>query len=232
MAIWLQLVFTPAAAPPNRAIACRPSVSCPRRVLPARLFAASLGAFCALPAAGWSTSVFAQAAPAAAPAQGIDARPKTIPLPPTEPEEITRLIRAKDLDGALKRADTFLAKNPRDLQVRFLRGLILTDQNKTADAVTVFETLTQDFPELPEPYNNLAVLRAGQGQLDLARTLLQQAIIAQPNYVTAYENLGDVYVSLAAESYQRALSLDPNNRNAQNKLTLAREISAKLRTVR
>jgi tetratricopeptide (TPR) repeat protein len=161
-----------------------------------------------------------------------DLRPKTVPVPPTEPEEITRLMRAKDLTGALARADAFLAKNPRDLQVRFLRGVILTDQNKPADAVAVFESLTQDFPELPEPYNNLAVLRAGQGQLDLARSLLQQALIAQPNYVTAYENLGDVYVSLAAESYQRALTLDPNNRNAQNKLTLAREISAKLRSVR
>jgi tetratricopeptide (TPR) repeat protein len=161
-----------------------------------------------------------------------DLRPKTVPLQPTEPEEITRLIRAKDLNGALARADAFLAKNPRDLQVRFLRGVILTDQNKAADAVAVFESLTQDFPELPEPYNNLAVLRANQGQLDLARSLLQQALIAQPNYVTAYENLGDVYVSLAAESYQRALTLDPNNRSAQNKLTLAREISAKLRSVR
>jgi Flp pilus assembly protein TadD len=155
-----------------------------------------------------------------------------VPLPPTEAEEITRLVREKDLPGALARADAFLVKNPRDLQVRFLRGVILSDQNKTADAVTAFETLTQDFPELPEPYNNLAVLRANQGELELARSLLQQALTAQPNYVTAYENLGDVYVSLAAEAYQRAIKLDPNNRAAQTKLTLAREISAKLRAVR
>ena len=141
-------------------------------------------------------------------------------------------MKSKDLAGALKRADAFLLKNPRDLQVRFLRGVILTDQNKNDDAIAAFESLTQDFPELPEPYNNLAVLRANEGQLDLARSLLMQAIIAQPNYVTAYENLGDVYVSLAAESYQRALKLDANNKTAQNKLALAREISAKLRAVR
>jgi tetratricopeptide (TPR) repeat protein len=159
-------------------------------------------------------------------------RPSTVPVPPTEADEIARLMKEKDLNAALARADAFLARNPRDLQVRFLRGVILTDQNKTADAVAAFESLTQDFPELPEPYNNLAVLHANQGQLDLARSLLQQAIVAQPNYVTAYENLGDVYVSLAAESYQRALSLDPNNRSAQSKLALAREISAKLRSVR
>src|SRR5262249_1558394 len=150
----------------------------------------------------------------------------------TEPEEIKRLMKEKDLPGALTRAEAFLVKNPRDLQVRFLRAIIFTDQNRTDDAVAAFESLTQDFPELPEPYNNLAVLSANQGQLDLARTLLQQALIAQPNYVTAYENLGDVYVSLAAEAYQRALKLEPNNTAAQSKLTLAREISAKLRAVR
>jgi tetratricopeptide (TPR) repeat protein len=162
----------------------------------------------------------------------INTRPTTVPIPPTEAEEITRLVREKDLAGALKRADAFLAKNPRDLQVRFLRGVILTDLKNTAEAVAAFESLTQDFPELPEPYNNLAVLHANQGQLELARSLLQQALTAQPNYVTAYENLGDVYVSLAADSYQRAIKLDPNNKTAQSKLTLAREISAKLRAVR
>jgi tetratricopeptide (TPR) repeat protein len=162
----------------------------------------------------------------------INTRPTTVPIPPTEAEEITRLVREKDLAGALKRADAFLAKNPRDLQVRFLRGVILTDLKNTAEAVAAFESLTQDFPELPEPYNNLAVLHANQGQLELARSLLQQALTAQPNYVTAYENLGDVYVSLAADSYQRAIKLDPNNKAAQSKLTLAREISAKLRAVR
>jgi tetratricopeptide (TPR) repeat protein len=159
-------------------------------------------------------------------------RPTSVPVPPTEAEDIARLVREKDLPGALKRADAYLVKNPRDLQVRFLRAVILTDQNKTSDAISAFEALTQDFPELPEPYNNLAVLHANQGELDLARSLLQQALIAQPNYVTAYENLGDVYVSLAAESYQRALKLDPNNQAAQSKLSLAREISAKLRAVR
>ena len=162
----------------------------------------------------------------------VDLRSKVVPPVPTEAEEISRLVREKNLPGALERADAFLVKNPRDLQVRFLRAVILSDQNKTDDAVSAFEALTQDFPELPEPYNNLAVLHANQGQLDRARSLLQQAIIAQPNYVTAYENLGDVYVSLAAEAYQRALKLDPNNQAAQSKLTLAREISAKLRAVR
>ncbi|HXF47432.1 MAG TPA: tetratricopeptide repeat protein, partial [Burkholderiaceae bacterium] len=134
--------------------------------------------------------------------------------------------------GALARADDLLQKDPRNLQVRFLRGVILSDQGKTEQAVAAFEALTQDFPELPEPYNNLAVLYASQGRLEQARALLQRAIDAQPNYVTAYENLGDLYVALAVDSYQRALKLDPNNRAAQSKLALARDIGAKLRAAR
>jgi tetratricopeptide (TPR) repeat protein len=166
-----------------------------------------------------------------APAQDIQ-RPTTVPIPLSPAEEITKLMNAGDHAAALKRADEFLVEKPRDLQVRFLRALILSDQKKTDEAVAAFEALTRDFPELPEPYNNLAVLYAAQGRLEEARGLLRQALVAQPNYITAQENLGDLYVSLAAEAYQRVLKLDPNNRPAQAKLALTREIGAKLRAVR
>lgn len=156
----------------------------------------------------------------------------TVPRPPTAAEEIGALVRGGDLAGALARAETFLQKNPRDLQVRFLRGVILSDQGKRAEAVAAFEALTQDFPELPEPYNNLAVLYAAQGRLEQARALLQRAIDAQPNYVTAHENLGDLYVALASDAYQRALKLDPDNRAVAAKLALTRDIGAKLRATR
>lgn len=152
--------------------------------------------------------------------------------PPTPAEEIGRLARAGDLSGALARAEAILQKDPRNLQVRFLRGVILSDLGRTEQAVAAFEALTQDFPELPEPYNNLAVLYAGQGRLEQARALLARAIDAQPNYVTAHENLGDLYIALAAESYQRAAKLDPDNRGLQSKLALAREIGNKLRASR
>ena len=35
----------------------------------------------------------------------------------------------------------------------------------TTEFSGLYQRLTQDFPELPEPYNNLAVLQAGQGQV-------------------------------------------------------------------
>ncbi len=160
------------------------------------------------------------------------AQAPTVTPAPSEREQIARLVRDKQLDAALARADAFLAKSPRDAQVRFLRGVLLADLGRGAEAVAAFESLVQDFPELPEPYNNLAVLYAAQGRYEQARTLLQQAIEAQPNYVTAYENLGDLHIALAADAYQRGAKLAPNDAALVRKLALAREIGGKLRTAR
>ena len=154
------------------------------------------------------------------------------PKPETASGEVARLLRDGRLDDAQQRADAALKDNPRDAQTRFLRGVILADQKKPADAQAVFESLAQDFPELPEPLNNLAVLYAADGRYELARTTLQRAIAAQPNYVTAYENLGDLYVAMAADSYQRASQLDAKNRTAPAKLALARDLATRLRAVR
>ncbi len=57
----------------------------------------------------------------------------------------------------------------------------------------MFTKLSEDYPELPEPYNNLAVLYAQQKQYDKARTALEMAIRTHPSYAIAYENLGDIY---------------------------------------
>jgi Flp pilus assembly protein TadD len=158
--------------------------------------------------------------------------PMLEPKPETVSAEVARLMRDGRLDEALQRADAALQANPRDAQTRFLRGVILSDQKKPAEAQAVFESLAQDFPELPEPLNNLAVLYAADGRYELARTTLQRAIAAQPNYVTAYENLGDLYAAMSADNYQRAIQLDAQNRTAPAKLALARDFVTKLRAVR
>ena len=142
----------------------------------------------------------------------------------TEVDEINRQFRQGDLNGALQRANTYLANNPKDAQVRFLKGLILADQNKSTEAILVFTGLTEDFPELPEPYNNLAVLYAAQNKFDEAKNALEMAIRSHPNYTTAHENLGDIYAKLASLSYDKALVLDQNNPSARAKLALLKDI--------
>lgn len=147
-----------------------------------------------------------------------------------ESAEVTRLLKNGSLDQALARADAFLASKPRDPQMRFLKGLVLTEQGKAADAIRIFTRLTEDYPELPEPYNNLAVLYAGQGQFEKARQSLETAIRTHPSYATAYENLGDVYSKLASQSYDKALQLDTGNSAAEMKLSMVREMISGRRT--
>jgi ketosteroid isomerase-like protein len=140
--------------------------------------------------------------------------------------EVNRLMRAGQYAEATAKADQFLAGKPKDPQMRFLKGVILTEQGKPQDAITVFTKLIEDYPELPEPYNNLAVLQAGQGQFDKARAALEMAIRTNPSYATAHENLGDVYAKLASQAYSKALQLDGSNTGIQPKLGLIRDLFA------
>ncbi len=140
--------------------------------------------------------------------------------------EVNRLLRASQFAEATAKADQFLAGKPKDPQMRFLKGVILTEQGKPQDAIVVFTKLIEDYPELPEPYNNLAVLQASQGQFDKARAALEMAIRTNPSYATAHENLGDVYAKLASQAYSKALQLDGANTGIQPKLGLIRDLFA------
>jgi tetratricopeptide (TPR) repeat protein len=138
--------------------------------------------------------------------------------------DVSQLVRNGKYAEALNKADVYLATKPRDPQMRFLKGVIQRDAGKTTDAISTFTRLTEDYPELPEPYNNLAVLYAGQSQFDKARTALEMAIRTNPSYATAHENLGDVYAKLASQAYNKALQLDASNSAVAPKLALIREL--------
>jgi tetratricopeptide (TPR) repeat protein len=147
----------------------------------------------------------------------------------TELQQVQKLMAAGQMQQALARADAHLGKNPRDAQMRFVRGVILSELKDRPGARQAFERLTEEFPELPEPYNNLAVIYAAEGQLDRARTLLETALTVRPDYATALENLGDIYLQMSADAYQRAAKLQPGNRTTGNKLSLTRELLVKTR---
>jgi tetratricopeptide (TPR) repeat protein len=138
--------------------------------------------------------------------------------------DVNKHVKAGQYADALAKADSFLTQHPRDAQMRFLKGLILTEQNKPAEAIAIFTKLTEDFPDLPEPYNNLAVLFAASAQYDKARASLEMAIRTNPTYATAHENLGDVYAKLASQAYDKALQLDSGNSVAKSKLTMVRTL--------
>jgi tetratricopeptide (TPR) repeat protein len=139
--------------------------------------------------------------------------------------------RAGRVDEALGVTDEALKTDPRNAQLRFLRGVILAERGRTDEALTMFRGMTEDFPELPEPYNNLAVIHAGRGEWEAARDALEQSVRAVPTYALAHENLGDIHLQLAARAYEQAGRLDARNQSTRSKLALARELIARVQAV-
>jgi Flp pilus assembly protein TadD len=137
--------------------------------------------------------------------------------------EAQRLHAAGDLAGALTRVDLGLAERPRDAQLRFLRGVLLSEANRADEALAVFEQLSEDYPELADPLNNIAVLHAAAGRLDAARAALEAALRNDPQHRTVRENLADVYVRLAVRLWEWLLAPQPDPAIAR-KLRLAREL--------
>lgn len=138
--------------------------------------------------------------------------------------DVQTLVQQGRLGDAMSKVDSHIAAKPKDAQGRFLKGVILSEMGKPADAIAVYVKLTQDYPTLPEPYNNLAVLYAQQKQYDKARLTLEMAFKTNPAYSTAHENLSDIYAQLASQSYDKALQRDSTNNTAQTQLSQIREL--------
>lgn len=147
------------------------------------------------------------------------------PAAADEYTDVSQLMRSGKTTEALAKIDLHLVNRPRDPQLRFFKGLIQRDTGKPIEAIATFTALTQEYPELPEPYNNLAVLYAAQNQFERARSALEMALKNNPRYAVAYENLGDVYARLAAEAYDNAIQIDAASSNSVlPKLKIVREL--------
>jgi tetratricopeptide (TPR) repeat protein len=138
--------------------------------------------------------------------------------------DIQLLINEGKYKEALKLTDQQLSRNSSDIKLLFMKGLILTRLDRYSDAETVFIRLTKENPDLPEPFNNLAVVYAAQGKYTEASEALKSAINTHPSYATAHENLGDIYAKMASRAYNQALELDTSNTAAREKLSLVNEL--------
>ena len=139
-------------------------------------------------------------------------------------DDVRAQMAAGQGQAALAGVETFLKDNPGHAQARFLKGIVLTEQERTVEAIEVFSAIAADFPGLPESHNNLAVLYASSGDYVKARDALLMAINTHPSYATAHENLGDVYAKMAGLAYDRALQLDTENVSVKAKLALMHDL--------
>jgi tetratricopeptide (TPR) repeat protein len=140
--------------------------------------------------------------------------------------DVQTLLSRNEPTAALAAADAALALRPRDAQARFLRGVVLMEMKRDADALAIFNLLTQEYPELPEPYNNIALLQVRAGRLELARQALEVALRNDPSHQVARLNLGEVHLMLAVQAWEAAAGNAPLDPRMARRLDSARALVA------
>jgi Tfp pilus assembly protein PilF len=136
----------------------------------------------------------------------------------TPHDEVQKSMIQRNWSEALQQVDAYLVNQPRDPQMRFWRARLMQQMQRNDEALDVYVQLAQDYPELPEVQNNLGVMLAAMGKIDEAKAAFEHALLNNPNYATAYENLGDVQLHLAKRSLQKAQSLGGGSRALNTKL--------------
>ena len=142
------------------------------------------------------------------------------------PAKIEKLLKDGNPAQALELADLGIRKSSRNPQLRFMKAVALENLSRTEEAVHELQALVRDYPEIPEPYNNLAVIEAGTGNLEQALEHLNQALRINPDFALARKNLGDVYLALARESYEMAAAKLKNNRVLARRLQTITNLEA------
>jgi tetratricopeptide (TPR) repeat protein len=142
----------------------------------------------------------------------------TLPVISTPHNDVRKLLRQAKYAPALLLVNKQLAINPRDPQMRFWQGFIFEQLGQPEMAMQVYLDLTREHPELAEPFNNLGVLYAAKGDYPSAKAALDNALRANPNYAAAHENMGDLLINMARQSYERSLSIEPKQRGIAQKI--------------
>lgn len=126
---------------------------------------------------------------------------------------------------ALKQLEARLVSAPDDAKAAYLKGLILMQLGRADDAERWFKMMQSNFPNLPQPYNALAIIYMGKGDLLSAMNVLQALLAQHPNHRNAQINLANIYLKLAQENYQKALKAKPDDDMIAQKLKALNAIS-------
>ncbi|MBU3554581.1 tetratricopeptide repeat protein [Polynucleobacter sp. UB-Piko-W3] len=120
------------------------------------------------------------------------------------PSDVEKLVKARKFEDAIDLINSQLKKTPRNVQLRFVKARVQMEMRQFTQAKKTLIEITQQFPELPEPYNNLAAIAANQENWIEARDYLELALKLRPSYAIASANLGEIYIRLGAQAYENA----------------------------
>lgn len=121
-------------------------------------------------------------------------------------QDLQLLIDQNLFAPAAVTGDQLLVEQPDNARIQFLTAYAYQMDKQIDKAKKLYESLIKDYPELPEPRNNLAMIYLANGNIDKASQLLIDALNTNPSYSTAYANLGRIYRGIASETYRQAVS--------------------------
>jgi tetratricopeptide (TPR) repeat protein len=141
-------------------------------------------------------------------------------------EAIVRLLVAKKREGeALRRLDAQASRNPSDALAESLKGEVLLNAKRFADAGAAFREAIRRAPKWWVAYRNLAFVSLAQGDRAAGLAVLEDAIarVAEPNRVRAqiastHEAAGEW--DGAIRQYEAVLQSAPNDPAATNNLAM------------
>lgn len=152
------------------------------------------------------------------------ALPCAVPAWADDIADVRGLLARGEAEAALERTRAAAAAQPRDAQLRFLQAVALMDLKRDAEALALFTQLSQDYPELPDPQNNIALLHARAGRLEQARQALETALRNDPSHRLSRTNLGQVYLMLAVQAWEQVAAVGPLEPALQRRLEAVRAL--------
>ena len=135
-----------------------------------------------------------------------------------------KLVQEGRYQEALSTLSVELKRRPRDGQLLLLQGSALSLSGRKTEAMKIFSWMANEKIETAAAYNNMGVIHVSQGDYDSARGALEFAVIADPSYATAHQNLGNIYSNLASQAYRRALQLDRSDSTLPTKVAQLAEL--------
>lgn len=111
-----------------------------------------------------------------------------------------------------------------EVKEQFSRALAYSREGRNGDAAALYLKMTNQAP-LPEVYNNLAAIRAAEGNLDEAQRMLEEALRIHPSYATVFDNLNTIQIEKTLGSAYETAFLAPGEQVPAPRLMVLTEIS-------
>ena len=143
---------------------------------------------------------------------------------------------AGNIDLAIKYFEKALALNPNIFATNYNLGNLYLKRGGEEDALRLLQTAALIRPKIPETHELLGEIYLKRKQIELAEFHLKRAVEIKPDYAISMRNLGLIYYfhlnkpEEAAAYFSRALSIDPNQKQADIIRILIKKIRKQIRS--